>query len=274
MSDPTNPARRLEAAFSKAYAVGDAGQKAAMVDVWAVAFGLEAAQHSSTRHFEVTDHLRQLLSDLADVEAWLRTTTLRPVRYEGHVNRIRDCLSPTKLTDSWMHAFRGLTPDTISNTLGAYGDSMGDWEERIDQKELDDLLAVVNQLEQDVAAAKDVSPEVKQFVLSQLHSIRTAIRDYPWQGAAAIRHAWARANFEWSARPNPHTAADRTLLQKAGGVLAKMVSIVATTAKLLSGTADASEDIAKLIDNAPILAQKVAIWAKEVPKLTGGKGEQ
>jgi predicted secreted protein len=101
---------------------------------------------------------------------------------------------------------------------------------------------------------------VKQFVLSQLHSIRTAIRDYPWQGAAAIRHAWARANFEWSARPNPHTAADRTLLQKAGGVLAKMVSIVATTAKLLSGTADASEDIAKLIDNAPML--------------TGGKGEQ
>lgn len=210
------------------------------------------------RFIEVTRLLGILLSEVEQTATAAAGTRLRRERYEPYLQKVRHALYPGRIHQEWNNVAQFLSSETLLS-LGTLADSIDEHERSVPFDQIESLLSQVTELENEVRCASDLSEELRTFVCSQLDTIRKAMRDYSFQGAAAIARAFERAVWEWNHdHVRPRTAPERKATAKLR-ILWRTAVALATFAGGVAIKADATAaSVTRLLDRIPDVVRRLS----------------
>lgn len=166
-----------------------------------------------TKARKVTIALHRLQDELAAAEFAVHQTGNWPKEdYEKEFETIRSVLNTAAIRDGWATYHDRLTPDVLK-TLQLIGRRLPPDTDPAPSNDIDELLDLIRQLEESVRKCEQ-HDELRSFLFTLVDLMRRAVREYPYRGAKAFRHAAydIRVAFE----ENPEAAAEAVGMQDSG----------------------------------------------------------
>ena len=256
-----NPAARLSHILARAHSHGETK---GVLAAWAELLGVNEPD-DITRQVEVTRLLGEMLGQLQLINEAAPRTPLKPNRYEAHLVRLREALSPARLPSEWKNVRQFLTPDTLL-ALDVLADTLPPDQTHVPQSAIDQILADLSSLEKFVAAS-ELSADLAQFIYSQIDAIRKAVREYPVRGAVALRRAFERSVWEWQASEGlAKTPAEKRAVGRLHKTWIKAVAIGSAVVGFVAGAGKIADGVDKVLTKAPVIAASLGIELPTKPK--------
>jgi hypothetical protein len=185
--DKINAAHRLDQILREAQAKqGDIST----VEVWTQVFRITGSDAPTTA-VEVARLVGLLRDQLNEVERKMRTTSVRPQRYESAFNHLSNALDVQTLSRPWNQLNQYLRPEVL-DAIGWCADTLPAEEDVIDPDHLAHFEEEVRVFGERIADS-DLPDYVKAFILQQVDIIEQAIREYPVTGARAFRRGYVNS---------------------------------------------------------------------------------
>ena len=185
----TNSASRLLIVLNSAH---KSDEKIRTEEAWAKAFGLAA--DSPMRARAVSQRLLLLHDELDRVKAGLAKSDVDPDVYKRALVDVEAAIAPGALSTPWANHKSHLRPDVLVS-LRYWSEFLPHEEEEVDAKDLADLLAEIEELEQSLESS-GLPEHLKALIKRQLEGIRTALTNYRIVGVRALRDAAKAAVVE------------------------------------------------------------------------------
>lgn len=243
-----NPAERLLSIYDKLIAVQP---DRAMLKTWADVFGLDA----SGEHLEdeVTACVIALRGQLDFAKARLSANEVPAQLTSPGFERLKHVASPAQLNVSW-HQLRGNIQPPECRQSFAWGSWVlrSEGENEMPSEEMADLLSRLNELEESLGDA-EMSPYLRDFILRQVNTIRSALRVYGVQGVRPLQEAMRKVAGDFRIEEGHFLQEMEEAPDEAKGILAKAIEVIDKTAK----TCDNLDKIKKFGEGAYELSCKL-----------------
>ena len=177
-----NAGTRLNNIFASAI-----GQKGGIstAEMWSNVFGLTGAAELQS---QVGPCLLALNSEIDATRAWLVAKGATSPMLEPCFQRLKQATELARLGSAWKDFQGNLQSPEVRCTLAWVAWAMPDQEDPIAVEALQAMLADIAALEEH-AAAKDVSPFIRELALQTARTLRAGLAAYSVQGVAAIGEA-------------------------------------------------------------------------------------
>lgn len=185
MENLNNPAKRILNLVNQVRSKHDT---LATSIVWGEVFGLDSAVLKDDPH-QVYEKLILVRKEVELVESLMQKTTFSKNLYQPYLTRVKNTISVANISTTWNNYKPNLSADTVLSIMFC-SEILSD-EESIDKEELESILSSVKTLKQEIEASS-ISPEMRNFLISQLNIIENAIQNYPITGGVAIKNAFSQ----------------------------------------------------------------------------------
>ena len=183
MTPNTNSASRLYSLLQKHSSYSGSAQ---VMDTWAKILGVD--EDGGVRKASiVASRIKSIHDELDILSAQMKSTTVKPDKYQRQFNQIEQALTPMLFTGSWNQVQQYITPDVLS-TLQIFQDLLPDEERQIDIEELNEIEALLKEIE--ATLSSDELPErLRLLITRHIELIRNSIQEYSIKGAKTLQRA-------------------------------------------------------------------------------------
>jgi hypothetical protein len=242
--------------LARALAVGS--DKLNAVDVWSNVFEIEAT--GDDRLFEVTRRMALLRNQLRHAQDDTDAHKPRPEKYQKLFESLFSAMRPGSLVHGWRGSAQHLTDD-VMEALDRLAWELPTEEHLPSKESLKKLLENLDGMRRDVSDW-DLSPDLRRFVLQQLDSIVTAIRDYDIEGSVALRRAVERALWDlarFTSADGPTAQDDARAIERLKGIVAGVAAFGVAAGAQLAGFPAAVELMVNTMGMVPLAAAALGL---------------